>query len=76
MDLSLPHMNGLEAARQLREIAPDAHVVIVSIHEAEQYREEAAALGVSGYVPKRVMRTELVPLMRQLLSAAGRPTRA
>ena len=67
IDIGLPGMTGLEAARQLKAGRADSHVIIISIHEAAQYRQEAARLGVSGFIPKRFIHTDLMPLMRRLL---------
>lgn len=72
MDFRLPRLNGIEATRQIKTNAPQVKVVIVSIHEAAAYQAEALAAGAAGYVCKRRMHAELVPLLRKLLhSPAG-----
>ncbi|MFH0789282.1 MAG: hypothetical protein V2B13_16920, partial [Pseudomonadota bacterium] len=50
-------------------IAPKARVIMLTIHEDEAYRSEAMSAGASAYVPKRVMKTELIPTMKKLLAA-------
>ena len=67
MDIILPQMVGIEATRRIWADVPTAEVVILTIHEAEAYRAAAAAAGASAYVPKRVMQTELIPILTALL---------
>ena len=69
MDISLPEMNGVEATRRIKAIAPTAQVVMLTIHEDEAYRADAAAAGASAYVPKRTMQAKLVPILSTLLTA-------
>ncbi|MFQ6101338.1 MAG: response regulator transcription factor [Anaerolineae bacterium] len=71
MDISLPQMNGIEATRHIKASVPTAQVVVLTIHEDEAYRADAKAAGVSIYVPKRTMQTELVPALVKLLSSQG-----
>jgi len=52
LDISMPVLNGLEAARIIREFAPNIPIVVVSVHKSKQLIEEAKALGVRGYVAK------------------------
>jgi DNA-binding NarL/FixJ family response regulator len=61
-------MNGIEATRRIKAAAPTAQVVMLTIHEDEAYRADAAAAGASAYVPKRLMQTELLPALEALLS--------
>ena len=67
MDIGLPQMSGIEATRQIKEAAPSAQVVILTIYEDAAYRDDAAAAGASAYVTKREMRAELVPTLTALL---------
>lgn len=53
MDIAMPHLNGLEATRQIREIVPDAKVIILSAHSDDAYIESAMALGAQGYLIKQ-----------------------
>jgi DNA-binding NarL/FixJ family response regulator len=52
LDITMPEMNGLDAARHIREFAPDALIVILSVHKSRQLLEEARKVGVRGYVTK------------------------
>jgi two-component system response regulator NreC len=68
MDVMLPGINGIEAARRIKEAAPKAQVVILSIYEDSAYQADAATAGVSAYIPKREMGTSLIPMITKLLS--------
>lgn len=69
MDVSLPQMDGLRAARLIKESLPNAAVVVLTMHEEEQYRKNASAAGVSAFVPKRLMQSDLLPTLSRLLMA-------
>jgi DNA-binding NarL/FixJ family response regulator len=68
MDLALPGMNGIEAVRHLKASAPDAQVVMLTIHEDAEYKLGASAAGASAYVTKGEMHSSLVPILTALLS--------
>lgn len=52
MDITLPDMNGLEAMTKLREVAPRSRVIILTMHEDEDYFFRAIQAGAVGYVVK------------------------
>lgn len=52
MDITLPDMNGLEAMIQIREASPETQVVILTMHEDEDYFFRAIQAGAAGYVVK------------------------
>jgi len=68
MDIGLPGMNGIEAARGIKAAAPATRVVVLTIYDDEAHRADAAAAGVSAYVPKRKVQTELLPVLTRLLA--------
>jgi two-component system invasion response regulator UvrY len=68
MDISLPGMSGIEATRQIRATLPSAQIVMLTIHNGDAYRADAAAAGASAFVPKRAMQTELIPTLAALLA--------
>jgi DNA-binding NarL/FixJ family response regulator len=72
MDIGLPGMSGIEAARILIARHPGLSVVMLSIHEEERYQQEAGAAGVHAYVPKRKLQEQLLPAVRELLTAIKR----
>jgi DNA-binding NarL/FixJ family response regulator len=67
MDVLLPGMNGITAARRFKEVIPSAKVVMLSIYEDPVYQADAAAAGSYAYIPKRKMGKELIPLITKLL---------
>src|SRR4051794_41490009 len=64
LDVSMPRMTGLQAARHIREQAPDTHVLLLSMYDDERYLFEALKAGASGYVLKRAADTDLVDAVR------------
>jgi len=64
LDVAMPRMTGLQAARHIREQAPDVHVLLLSMYDDERYLFEALKAGASGYVLKRAADTDLVDAVR------------
>ena len=60
MDITMPHMNGLEATQQLRKQVPSAKVLILTMHESQEYIAQIIRLGARGYLLKDCSPTELV----------------
>jgi two-component system, NarL family, response regulator NreC len=60
-------MDGIRAAQLIIESVPEAKVVILTMHEEEQYQKDAFASGVSAYVPKRLMQSDLLPTLSRLI---------
>jgi DNA-binding NarL/FixJ family response regulator len=52
LDVSMPELNGFEAARQIRKAVPHCEVLILTMHESEQVLRDALAAGARGYVLK------------------------
>ena len=73
MDISLPGMSGIEAVRHIIKPGGNtAPIVMLTIHEDEVYRADAADAGACAYVAKRQMRTQLVPTLEGLLPPLDR----
>jgi DNA-binding NarL/FixJ family response regulator len=60
LDVAMPELNGLDATREIRACCPDTEIVILSMHEGEDYLREALRAGAAGYVLKRAAAKELV----------------
>jgi two-component system, NarL family, nitrate/nitrite response regulator NarL len=60
MDISMPKMNGLEAAQVLKKVAPDVKVLAMSVHNNKEYIHRMVDAGVQGYVVKDSPAEELV----------------
>lgn len=67
LDIALPLLNGIEAARQVRRLAPDARILFVTMQTDRVYVEEAFRAGGSGYVLKQAAASELVVAIRTVL---------
>ena len=74
MDIGLPGMNGIEAAQGIKAAAPATRVVMLTMYDDEAHRSDAAAAGVSAYVPKSKVRMELLPVLTRLLAEDGKKT--
>jgi two-component system response regulator NreC len=64
MDITMPHLDGLEATRQLRSLCPDCLVLTLTVHEDKQYFMEMLRAGASGYLTKQAAADELVAAIR------------
>jgi DNA-binding NarL/FixJ family response regulator len=64
LDVSMPRLTGLQAARELLERRPDVRVLILSMHDNEEYFFEALRAGASGYVLKSAADRDLVEACR------------
>jgi DNA-binding NarL/FixJ family response regulator len=64
LDISMPRMTGLQAAREITRRAPDVRVLMLSMHDNEQYLFEAIRVGAVGYVLKSAVDRDLVEACR------------
>jgi DNA-binding NarL/FixJ family response regulator len=67
LDLSMPLLNGIDAAYQLKRLAPDSRLLFLSMHGDPTYVTEAFRAGAAGYVLKRSSATELLQAIRAVL---------
>ena len=67
LDISMPVLNGLEAARQIRKDSPQAKLIFVTVHSDTPYVIEAFRAGASGYVLKRSAAAELLTAVHRVL---------
>ncbi len=66
LDITMPSMDGLEAARILKQEFPSMHIVILSQHDSRGFQWAALAAGVSGYVVKSDAARDLIPELRKI----------
>ncbi|MBI5524607.1 MAG: response regulator transcription factor [Desulfarculus sp.] len=71
MDISMPGLDGLEAIQRLKEQRPGLPVLVLTMHEEEQYVVRCLAAGARGYLTKRGAPEQLVNAIRKVL-AGGR----
>jgi DNA-binding NarL/FixJ family response regulator len=64
LDISMPRKTGLQAAREITHRKPEVRVLMLSMHDSEQYLFEAIRAGASGYVLKSAVDRDLVEACR------------
>ncbi len=67
LDIAMPLLNGLEAARQLQEISPQAKLIFLTMNPDPDMAAEALRLGASGYLLKTSAASELTKAIRDAL---------
>jgi two-component system response regulator NreC len=70
MDIGMPLLSGMEATRQIRHECPETRVLILTMHQNEEYLSQVLAAGASGYVLKEAAGHELVSAIR-VVAAGG-----
>jgi DNA-binding NarL/FixJ family response regulator len=70
IDISIPILNGLQVALQLRSVKPQTKVVFLTVHVGQDFVNAALSAGATGYVAKADVTTDLVPAIHEAL--AGR----
>ena len=66
LDISMPILNGLEAARQIKHKAPDVKLIFLTMNEDADLAAEAFRAGASGYLLKRSAASELLTAIREV----------
>jgi two-component system response regulator NreC len=66
MDISMPTLNGLDAARQMTRSSPKTKTILLTQHDEPQYVSEALEAGVKGYVLKNQVASDLLLAIRQV----------
>ena len=59
LDISMPLVNGIEAAREILKVCPHTKIVLLTMHTHERYLQEGLRLGIRGYVSKANTADEL-----------------
>ncbi|MET9230327.1 response regulator transcription factor [Lentzea sp. NPDC003310] len=67
LDIAMPRLTGLQAARELSRLLPDLRILILTMYDNEQYFFEALKAGASGYVLKSVADRDLVEACRSAM---------
>lgn len=68
MDIILPGMNGVEAARLIKQKNPDVKILFLSMEVSQEYLHEIIKLGAEGYVLKDIRKNELAGAVRSAVS--------
>jgi DNA-binding NarL/FixJ family response regulator len=68
MDIGLPSLNGIEAARQIRALVPEAKIIFLSQESSADVVQQALSVGASGYVVKVNAGIDLLPAIEAVIS--------
>ena len=68
MDITMPDCNGIEATRQVKRLLPETRVLVLTMHENEEYLFQMLRAGASGYMLKEAADTELISAIRVVSS--------
>jgi DNA-binding NarL/FixJ family response regulator len=68
LDLSMPRMDGLTALKEIKRVAPQTRVLVMTVHRTEEYVFRAIEDGADGYVLKDASATELLLAVRSVLA--------
>lgn len=71
VDLSMPRLSGLEVVRRIHRELPATRVLVLSMHDEEEYVLQAVAAGAAGYVVKDSAASELLAAVRALHAGQG-----
>lgn len=67
MDIRLPNMNGIDAARVISGLNPAIRIVMLTIHDSLMHREQARAAGAIAFVGKQFLQSRLVEVLSDLI---------
>ena len=67
LDISMPGLNGIEAAHRIRQFSPDCKIIILTQHRDEDVMSAALEAGALAYVLKTEMTSELIPAIQAAL---------
>jgi two-component system response regulator NreC len=68
MDIAMPDCNGIEATRQVKRLQPETRILVLTMHENEEYLFQVLRAGASGYILKEAADTELITAIRTVSS--------
>jgi DNA-binding NarL/FixJ family response regulator len=67
LDVGLPKLNGIDAARQIREVSPDSKILFVTMNCSHELMREAMRIGAAGCLGKTNARRDLLPAVKAAL---------
>lgn len=67
LDIGLPKLNGIEAARRIRQLSPNSNIVFLTMDDSLDVVQEALSTGAQGYVYKARAQSELLPAIDAVL---------
>ena len=67
LDIGLPSLDGIEAARQIRKLVPKSKIIFLTIESSADVLQKALSLGARGYVVKEMAESELLTAIEAVL---------
>ena len=71
MDINLPNMSGIECVSQLKQVAPQTHVLMLTVYEKSDTVFQALRAGASGYLVKRTAPKNLLAAIQDVLNGGS-----
>jgi len=68
LDLNMPRMDGITTIRRIKEISPSIKVLILTIHDGEEYIYEVIRAGAEGYIQKDIKPEELKDSIKRVIN--------
>jgi two-component system invasion response regulator UvrY len=75
LDLSLPGLSGLEVIRDVRQVQPQAPIIVVSVHPPHQFERRALSVGAAAYLEKSAAPEEMVKAVTDVLAGRSYATK-
>jgi DNA-binding NarL/FixJ family response regulator len=72
LDLTMPVMNGLEAARKIRSLAPEVRIIVFSLHDGNIAKEEALQAGAHAFLHKTATGEEILKTIAAVMDKDSR----
>ncbi|MGE5364660.1 MAG: response regulator [Bacteroidota bacterium] len=66
MDVNMPRVNGIEAARQIKAAVPEIYILMLTMHEDDSYILDAISAGINGYILKNSDMDTLISAIKQI----------
>jgi two-component system response regulator NreC len=66
MDIGMPGLNGLDATRKIKELAPEVSILVLTMHRSEEYFFQMLEAGASGYILKGAETSDLIRAVRSV----------
>jgi DNA-binding NarL/FixJ family response regulator len=73
MDYVMPDMNGIEATKEIKTRSCVSRIVILTMHDVQEYRSQAEAAGADGFIAKADFGRDLLPLLAKLFGGTHEP---
>lgn len=66
IDISMPEINGIEAAKRIKQNLPDVRIIILSMHTNEEFVIQSIKAGADAYIPKNISKKELLEAVEKV----------